>query len=334
MKLARVQLSHVAALVLSLAASGCCMGIEDTVWTSQLDDVFVDEALTEIRDGSSTDEDRCEAGCQKLVFDAGEGEYNRTISCVASGGDDQLPTWDPAQIEVTVVCEVEYSEPGFCTGRRPLGHHEQSHAGNDRGAHLADMAHLEAASVRAFVELAEWLELRGAPLELIERCRAAAADEVVHAELMATLARREGAEVAPVIADPGSDDLLAVALHNAVEGCVNEAFAAVIAAHQARVCDEPELRETFARIAVDELRHGQLAWDLHAWLMDQLDDAGRVRVEAAQLRALTQLASSTWNNATEVPDGLGWPSPDVAAGMAERFAVLVGRPLGSLAIAA
>jgi rubrerythrin len=330
MKLARVQLAHVAALVLSLAASGCCQNVEDNVWTSQLDDVFADEALTEVRDGSSTDEERCEAGCQKLVYEAGEGEYDRTISCVASGGDAALPTWDPGQTEVTVVCEVEYREPGFCTGRRPLGHHEQTHSlfvGSARGAHFADMAHLEAASVRAFIELAEWLERREAPSELIERCRAAAADEVVHAELMAALAQREGAEVAPAIADPGSDELLAVALHNAVEGCVHEAFAAVIAAHQAWTCDELELRETFARIADDELRHGQLAWDLHAWLIDQLDEVGRAKVEAAQQSALAQLASSTRTNAAQAPEGLGWPSPEVAAGMADRFAALVGRPL-------
>lgn len=326
MKVSRVQLAHIAAVVLSLAASGCCAGVEDEVFTNTLDEVFTDEPLMDIRNSATTDEARCEAACAMIGEDTEGAGYDRILSCEAAGGDDSLPTWDPAQTEVTVVCQVEFREPGFCTGRRPLGHHEHSSADCSRAAHFAELAYLEAASIHAFVELAEWLERRAAPAELIERCRAAANDEVLHAELMAAHARRAGAEVEPPHADPGSDELLDVALHNAVEGCVNEAFAAVIALHQARACDEPELREVFDRVATDELRHGQLAWDLHEWLMERLDENGRARVEIAQRKALAALAESIHCNASRVPEGLGWPSPQVAARMAERFAASIPRP--------
>jgi hypothetical protein len=83
---------------------------------------------------------------------------------------------------------------------------------------------------------------------------------------------------------------------------VSEAFAAVIAAHQARHAHEPELRELFGVLAADELRHGQLAWDLHAWLIGQLARRG----------------------AEATPAELGWPAPALAEAMASRFAALIG----------
>ena len=330
MRLAQVQLAHVAALVLALTASACCTNVPDYVWTSDAEGVLMGASLMSAQ-AEADDVARCEAACAQLVEDgegsttggSSGGDYDRVVSCTAVGEDAALAAWDPAQVSVTVMCTVEYSEPGFCTGRRPLGHHELSRAIDSRGAWFADMAHLESASIQAFVELAQWLDARGAPSELAERCRAAASDEIVHAELMAELALREGAELATPSADPPADDLLAVALHNASEGCVHEAFAALIAAEQARTCVDPNLRSVFARIAADELRHGQLAWDLHAWLMARLDDAGRAKVEAAQLEALARLPTTIRSNAARTPLGLGWPSPALAAAMAEHFAALV-----------
>jgi len=122
----------------------------------------------------------------------------------------------------------------------------------------------------AFRELAQWLAGHDAPAELVDRCLAAADDEVEHADALTALAAREGAEVPACATDPASDDLFSVALHNAVEGCVSEAFGALIAAHQAEQADDPRLRELLRTIADDELRHAQLAWDLHAWLWPRL----------------------------------------------------------------
>jgi hypothetical protein len=78
-------------------------------------------------------------------------------------------------------------------------------------------------------------------------------------------------------------------------------------------------------LIADELRHGQLAWDLHAYFEAQLDEAGRAQVEAAQLAALGELARATARNAARTPVGLGWPTPELAATMAAHFAGLVRR---------
>jgi hypothetical protein len=328
-----VQLAPIASLVLMLAAGGCwCRGVEDEVYTSNLEGTFVAEDLDDLREGMSSDAERCAAACMRLavaddtegnVF--GGGDYDAMLSCMAVGADGSLPTWDAAQTEVMVMCEVEYREPGFCTGRRPLAHRELTFVHRSRAAWFAEQAYLERASITAFCELATWLADRGAPAELIERCRAAAADEVVHAERMAAHAEREGHEVPLPIAEPGPEDLLAIALHNAVEGCVRESFGALLGAHQARACEDAELRELFASIAADELRHGQLAWDLHAYFWGQLDAGGRAQVEAAQLAALDELARVTAANAARTPVGLGWPTPELAASMAEHFAGLIRR---------
>jgi hypothetical protein len=326
----KVQLAPIAALVLMLAAGGCCAGVEDDVYKVTHDGTFEAEDLDELRAGMLTDAQRCEAACMRLAngdsTESGDpfgSDYDQLLSCTASGADESLPPWDAAQTEVTVTCQVEHRSPGFCTGRRPLGHRELTFVHRSRAAWFAEQAYLERASVTAFCELATWLADREAPAELVERCRAAAADEVMHAERMATLAQRDGQDVPLAIAEPGPDDLLAVALHNAVEGCVRESFGALLGAYQARTCEDAELRELFTMIAADELRHGQLAWDLHAYLCEQLDTDGRAQVEAARLAALEQLAGATARNAARTPAGLGWPTPELAASMAEHFAGLI-----------
>ncbi len=331
---ATVELASIAALVLTLATSGCwCTNVQDDVDIRALEGTFMDEDLDDLRTGTMTDVQRCETACMMLAsgdstdsngfYYEGSGDYDSLLECTATGGDASLTTWDAAQTEVTVTCEVEYRSPGFCTGRRPLGHRELAFVQRSRGAWFAEQAYLERASITAFCELATWLADRGAPPELVERCRAAAADEVVHAERMAAHAERDGHPVPLAIPEPEPADLLMVALHNAVEGCVRESFGALLGAHQARTCEHAELRELFATIAADELRHGQLAWDLHAYFQAQLDEEGRAQVEAAQLAALNELARATARNAARTPAGLGWPTPELAANMAKHFSGLV-----------
>ena len=61
-----------------------------------------------------------------------------------------------------------------------------------------------------------------------------------------------------------------IALENAVEGCVREGYAAIVAALQARRAPAPAFRTTMAAIADDEAAHAQLAWDVDAWLRPHL----------------------------------------------------------------
>ena len=99
--------------------------------------------------------------------------------------------------------------------------------------------------------------------------------------------------------------MLEVALNNAVEGCVHETWAACLATHQAVTAPDAVLRRIFAKIARDEVRHAQLAWDLHEWFLTQLSPEEAQQVQAAQHQAMAALAA-------EVPAGnhpeLGFPT--------------------------
>lgn len=286
-----------------------------------LQTTFHDPLLSDVRDGDDTDEARCESACM-ILADHADLMPDRITYCSAEG-DVSMEPWDEQNTAVEVSCGVEVTRGTFCTGRRPQGHREADLAVDSEGTWLAVHAHLERASVTAFEELAAWLEDRRAPRSLVERCRSAAADEVVHAELMAALAEEHGESAPPSEAEPPREDLLAVALHNAVEGCVHEAFAAIVACHQAEHAQGEAMRATFGRIAADELRHAQLAWDLHAWLLAHLDEGDRARVEAAQRRALRHLPTRMHAGARATPSSMGWPTPNHALAMAQRFAALV-----------
>ena len=288
--------------------------------TENREGTLVAAQVAAARDEHRNDEARCAWACQRYLGGVARDDGEVT-ACEATGVGDYVDApWDPANMEVTIECTIVSEEPGFCTGRRPLGHREVGGADGSRGAWLAAHAHLERASVVAFRELAQWLAGQGAPPGLVDRCRAAADDEVEHANAIAALAAREGAEVPPCTSDPAPDDLFAVALHNAVEGCVSEAFGALVAAYQAGHAGDPRLRELLRTIAGDELRHAQLAWDLHAWLWPQLTAPQQDRLAAAQALALAQLPARALAGALAAPSGFGWPTPGQAAALAERFA--------------
>ncbi len=187
---------------------------------------------------------------------------------------------------------VEKSDDGIQCGRRPEGlvQHDAGGAAIGLGAYFAEVAHLEAASVVAFERLARELARLGAPDSLVQRARRARADEIRHARRTASLAHRFGEvvrsiEVTPMI----TRDLLAVAVENAVEGCVRETYGALVAAFQARTARDPDVRAVLAGIARDEARHAELSHDVARWLETRLDGPSRRRVAAERSRALEEL---------------------------------------------
>lgn len=219
----------------------------------------------------------------------------------------------------TVTCagHIVAAEEDLCKGgRRPLRWRDRPTAGPTRRARqLAAMATLEAAAALAFDELAVQITALGAPEELIARCRMAAGEEQVHARLTGRLARREGARPRRARGRPAPADLRAMALHNAVEGCVNECWAALEATVQAQHGPE-DLRALHRLIAADETRHGQLAWDLHRWMLPQLCPEDRAAVEAAQAAALRRLHRTVARR----PDPLGRPAGAAGRRLARSFA--------------
>lgn len=187
-------------------------------------------------------------------------------------------------------------------GRRPAGLlAAPTTAPTALGAWLAETAHLEAASVHAFRRLARELAEHGAPAELIAACAPAAADEIRHAREVGRLARRFGGRFAkPRIAEVGVRSFFEIARENAVEGCVRETFAALVATWQGRQA-RPEIADVFARIAEDETRHAALAWSVARWSMPLLAAEERAAILSACEAAVAEL-----DQMEEVP-GAGLP---------------------------
>lgn len=180
-------------------------------------------------------------------------------------------------------------EPRHDCGRRFEGLELEETTCDEPGAQLAAMAELEAASVPAFDRLARELAMWGAPEDLVERSWRAMRDEIRHARVMSALAREHGhsPRAIEVPALP-CRSLEAIAHENAIEGCVREAYGALIATYQAERA-RPALRTAFRAIAVDERRHAELAEDVHAWILGRLEAAPRVAIELARKRAEVEL---------------------------------------------
>jgi len=212
---------------------------------------------------------------------------------------------------------------GTCvTGRRPEGLGlSVATGGTSSGRLLAVMAQLEAASVSAFTHLARELRAHGAPGELEARALDASRDEVRHARTVSRLARRHGARVPKVRGERQRVRALEdIAVENAVEGCVRETFGAAVAMVQAQTARDASVREAFARIAVDETRHAELAWAVAEWLDTRLSPEERDRVRRARARAAAELIESTSRRSdAETMKDLGLPAPAHARAMAREL---------------
>jgi hypothetical protein len=188
-------------------------------------------------------------------------------------------------------------EPRHNCGRRFEGLELEGH-GDAPGAQLAAMAELEAASVPAFERLARELAHWNAPTELVRRARRAMGDEVRHARVMSALAREYGYEPRAIdVPALPIRDLDAIARENVIEGCVHEAFGALVATYQAERA-RPALREVFRAIAVDEREHVALAEDVQAWIGVDTERARRT----AEHELRTNLRASRECSELGLPD--------------------------------
>ncbi|MCY1036718.1 hypothetical protein OV207_35105 [Corallococcus sp. BB11-1] len=257
--------------------------------------------------GAPTADTSCEALCQAV---------GGTTPCELTRSSEDVPEPDEVRCQVTFLCE----------GRRPEGLCSDG-ALEDRvpalGALFARMAHLEAASVPAFERLADELARHGAPERWVRAARRAAGEEVRHARAMASLAVRHGAAMPEVTVAPfGDRSLEALAIENAVEGCVRETFGALLAGWQARCAEDVTVREALGAIAPDELRHAELAWAIDAWARTRLSEDARARVEAARHEAWLVLERDAADSLMpeDVARRSGLPSPEVARGLVRELA--------------
>jgi hypothetical protein len=235
-----------------------------------------------LADGGVATNDTCLQVCQTKVSNPTSCEVEQVPETYADGGTGT---------GTRVRCH--YISPAGCAtdGRVPEGLQEaRVEARCALGAHFAEMAWLEAASVPAFLRLADELKAHGAPEALIRAARRSAGDEVRHTRAAGELARRHGASVPEVELEPFSErSLEEMLLENAREGCVRETYGAVVAAWQAQHAQDAQVREELRRIAADELRHSELAWAVADWAAERLTPEAQQRVRDARHEAFQEL---------------------------------------------
>jgi hypothetical protein len=238
--------------------------------------------------------EECSQGPTYLVFEGVEYKPDGGVSCAkCSAHPGKAPVTSCGRLETDGGTKTSCSY-FTCSndGRRPEGLREaqQPERGCELGALYAHVAWLEAASVPAFLRLADELTAHGAPEALVKAARRAAADEVRHTRAMQALARRHGAIMPEVDLPPFQPrSLEAMCTENAVEGCVRETFGALVTGWQARTAGDAEVRRALGPISRDELRHAELAWAVDAWAAGHLTAPERERIRQLRREALSAL---------------------------------------------
>jgi hypothetical protein len=197
-----------------------------------------------------------------------------------------------------------------CTGRRPAGLlPSPPGSGTALGAHFAEMARLEAAAVDAFHHLRRELIAHRAPRRMVKAAERAARDEIRHARMTRALAKRYGGGVvAPRVELRPVRSLEAIAMENAVEGCLREAFGALVAHWQASAAADPVIRAAMARIARDETRHAALAFEVDSWVRGRLARAAQARVAVVRDRAFRELTADEAEAPAALRRAIGLPT--------------------------
>ena len=312
--------SHIIALAVSgLALQSCgCPDSDFTDETSTHSLLLVEEG-TAVQLNYDTvdldDEEGCASLCTSLL-----ARYNDIVETVSSC--TITPDDEPADsVEDGTVLEVDDETAtltcvtsGFteCAGGRHSAVLTQRASGSgvdEVGAWLSREAAGEAGSVHAFAHLRRELQVLGAPQHLLDAAEAAEADEVRHARMVGRLARARGGTVQPVETQPlPTRSLQALALENAIEGCVHETWAAAQVAWQARHAPDPALREVCGVLATDEARHADLAAAIHQWALSVLSPAQAAEVEESRQRAWANLQAQRPGPSPAARATLGLPS--------------------------
>ncbi len=224
-----------------------------------------------------------------VAADAGSSDGGSSFQCPAQAAP------------VTITCGV-YG----CLGRLTAGFAAPKNQTTTWGDRLAAMAFLEAVSVHAFERLERELRAHGASADLLQDARRARRDEQRHTVMMTALARRNGCRDvrlpdAPLAAPVRS--LFEMALENAVEGCVRETYGAVVGLIEGETSTSRAVRSALRSVAVDECRHAELAWAVHAWVMPQLSATEAADVRSAMQTAIAEIAARDPRTAEQLFDG-------------------------------
>lgn len=167
-------------------------------------------------------------------------------------------------------------------------------------------AQLEYASIPAFIQLAHELTAQGAPRSLVRRALDAARDESGHALGCAALASRyQRHAILPTLPrytprpiEVGRAGLVRLAVESWIDGCLAEGCAARQAQRAAELAEQGAAQQLQRRIAADEQRHAELAWDTLAWTLSQAEDEIRAALDTWREHRAAKAAEA------DVPHGL------------------------------
>ncbi|HEX7662948.1 MAG TPA: hypothetical protein VF407_00480 [Polyangiaceae bacterium] len=217
-----------------------------------------------------------------------------------------------------------YPEPHIanapCIGRDTHGSGRAFRSPVSVGDYFAQLAHDEAISVRSFERLARELEKAG-NRALSARARVAARQERDHARRMGVLCRDHGGtpRALPRTGKLDTRPLAEWLVENVREGCVNETFAALVAAWQADHAPDIAMRRTFRVIAEQEREHARLAADIHAWAIGRFPELAPT-LDAARSDAVGRLRASLGPGRTDVGEPPRRVAERFVAGLDQIFA--------------
>ncbi len=118
---------------------------------------------------------------------------------------------------------------------------------------------------------------------------------------------------------------------DAVAGCVDETFAALLATWQARRAADAKVRRVMTAIAADETRHAALAWEVLHWGLPRLRGPDRARVLGAMEAALARLGRRVAALTEEARVVVGNPTREEQRCLVSEVARLVRREANAAA---
>ncbi|OQX01317.1 MAG: hypothetical protein BWK73_46465 [Thiothrix lacustris] len=280
--------------------------------------------------------DECVKLCQQLVKKQYSHEWSALVGMENFKVSQCTTRVDPKTYDTSLQCTANftevnsaytyapgcYSPPRPAVGRMPAGLHVHPQtAASELGSYFADMAAMETAAITAFRYLVRELTAYQAPVALIRLAQAAIEEETRHAQMAGLLSQACDTAVPVVeVADFQLRSLFDIALENAIEGCVNETFAAACGLWQEQHAESEVFRQVIGHIAEEEVGHAALSWSIHEWAIPQLTLAQQAHIRQAQAEAVETLAQKFLREETPlVRRAVGLPQQADAAHLFQQL---------------
>ncbi len=241
--------------------------------------------------------------CNKICSSSYNSGYKRLIN-VENCQVELLENWEELRKDFswekareqgnpvvgTVECNADIAH--IKKGRAGLSVSQGSKVADDIGGYFARAAQEEMTAVFAFQEMLENLKSFDAPQQLLDDCERAICDERRHMIMMSNMAKRHGCSSAIItLPKQKSVSLFELAKHNAIAGCIEETWAALIAIHQSK--HTKHYSKLFDIIAKDEVFHAQLSWDIHEWLMTRLSKKEQQKITEIMKQHIEKFSPTT-----------------------------------------